>query len=116
MRLIRLTWYHTFAFLCVPALGCEKPLAATSATSPASRPARLSRAGDHLIVQLSELTPGETNRIPISIADKGEIRLPLIGDLKVANLSTADMEKVIKKAYADAGLVHDCRPSVTFGD
>lgn len=83
---------------------------------PADPSARVARRGDHLIVQISDLTPGETNRIPVRLSDKGEIRLPLVGDVKVEGLDAAGVARAVKKAYADPGILHDCRPSVTFDD
>jgi protein involved in polysaccharide export with SLBB domain len=98
-------------------LACDRRPATTAATAPSSQPAaRVSRIGDHLLVEVTDLTPGDTNRIPVRISEKGEIRLPLIGDLRVVDLTTDELEKAIKKAYADPGIVRDVHPSVKFED
>src|SRR4051794_9846199 len=96
-------------------LACERRSATTAASAPSSQPAaRVSRIGDQLLVEVTDLTPGDTNSIPVRISDRGEIRLPLIGDLKVVGLTAGELEKAIKKAYADPGIVHDVHPSVKF--
>jgi protein involved in polysaccharide export with SLBB domain len=106
--------YPGFFCLCVLTLGCNKPAATPATTLPASRPARVGRPGDQLVVEITDLSPGETNRISVRVSDKGEIRLPLVGDVKAVGLSAGDLEKAIKKVYADRGLVRDCHPSVKF--
>ena len=98
----------TCALLCL-AIACNKPSAANATT-------RTTRPGDRLLVEIHDVTPGVANRIPVRLSDKGEIRLPLVWDIKAAGFTTAELERAIKKVYKENGIVRDCAPSVKFDD
>ncbi len=72
------------------------------------------RPGDRLLVEIHDVSPGVANRIPVRLSDKGEIRLPLVWDIKAAGFTTAELERGIKKVYQDTGICSDCQPSVKF--
>ncbi|HTV78669.1 MAG TPA: SLBB domain-containing protein [Steroidobacteraceae bacterium] len=94
----------------VPAAGPPAPQTGSVSSSEVSVPSLALGAGDAITIDV--FGQPDMNGL-VSIADDGTIRLPLVGSVAVAGLSTAQAGQKIEKALVDGGFLVKPHVSVT---
>ncbi|MCP9861380.1 polysaccharide biosynthesis/export family protein [Cyanobium sp. Cruz-8H5] len=70
--------------------------------------------GDLLNVTISDLAgPGSETQRPIRVSDSGAVNIPLIDEIKAADLTETELQRAIRKAYRDGNLILDAQVTVS---
>lgn len=70
-------------------------------------------AGDAINISISDLTgPGTDSNRVYRVTDSGMVNLPLVSEVRAANLTESQLQNAIKKAYKDARLLEDANVTV----
>jgi protein involved in polysaccharide export with SLBB domain len=98
-----------------PIPATTEPITATQPAAATTGPAAAGIApGDRLQVEISDLTkPGSQASQIVTVNDRGQIFLPLIGSVTVRGLTPAQLEQATAQAYSDRNLLGAAKVKVT---
>ena len=72
---------------------------AGAAWDPNAEEHNLIRKGDAMTIQLSGVPPSDQASYPVKVDDNGNISMPLIGNVKAAGTTTANLKNTIEDLY-----------------
>lgn len=93
--------------------GCSSSPSNKGTAQPTTKAVEVITAGDLMGLILVDLTPGMESYHRLRVDSAGNLRLPLLGEMKVAGLTFALGESAIVKRYADRGIVRQSHARLT---